>query len=164
MIHRADPNWGSHIPMLVKVLPRTKGSVLELGMGMSSTPILHALCVDQGKLLVSLESEKHFVDMFRKYETPGHDIYLVEDWDKIPQTKYGVVLVDHKPDFRRKIEALKFKDSDFIILHDTEPENDELYKYSEIYSEFKYRFDYTKFKIHTTVLSNTYDLNFLYNS
>lgn len=164
MIHRADPNWGSHIPMLVKVLPKTIGSVLELGMGISSTPILHALCADQGKVLISLENEKHFVDMFRKYNTVSHDIYLVNDWDKVPHSKHGIVLVDHKPDHRRKVEALKFKDSEFVILHDTEPENDDLYRYSEIYPEFKYRFDYKKFKIHTTVLSNTYDLNFLHST
>lgn len=146
MIHRADPNWGSHIPMLVKLLPETTGVVLELGMGISSTPLLHALCADQGKFLVSMDDEKHFIDMFRKYETGGHRIYHIKDWNALESTKYGLVLVDHKPDFRRKLEVEKFKDSDFLVVHDTEPENDNLYGYSEIYPLFKYRFDYKNLK------------------
>lgn len=164
MIHRPDPEWGSHIPILIKTVLESEGSVLELGMGISSTPLLHALCADQGKFLLSLDDEEHFVNLFRKYKNDWHDIRLIKDWNELMQSKWGVVLVDHKPDFRRAIEAVKFFDSEFVVLHDTEPENEHLYGYEKVYPHFKHRFDYKKSKVHTTVLSNVHDLNFLHNS
>ncbi len=167
MIHANNPDWGSHIPSLIMALQESYGPVLELGMGISSTPLLHMLCFAQDRLLVSYDNEPEFIKSFRKYKSHNHEINLVEDWDKIDLDRafWGTVLVDHKPDDRRKEEIKRLKDKAmFIVVHDTEPANESLYNYSEIYPLFKHRFDYTKAKVHTTVLSNFHDLNFFRNS
>jgi hypothetical protein len=163
MIHKADPSWGTHLPMLIACLQESEGPVLELGMGISSTPVLHALC--QNRFLLSLDSDPIFTDMFRKYQTKNHKIELV-NWDEAQFTAHwAVALVDQKPEEQRK-EAIKklAMTTDFIVIHDTEPENEALYNYAEIYPLFQYRFDDTRQKVHTTVLSNFYDLNFLHYS
>lgn len=163
MMHRPNPDWGTHIPALVATLAKSKGPVLELGMGISSTPLLHALCFDQNKFLLSVDNDPVFTKMFSKYRSTGHHIELIKDWDEILDGKWGVVLVDHKPDERRAIEAKKFTQSEFVILHDSEPAHNDLYHYDQVYPLFKYRFDYKKASVHATVLSNFHELDFLHN-
>lgn len=161
MIHAHHPDWASHIPLLIEALNITEGPVLELGLGISSTPILHMLCLDQNRLLVSYENSPEFVHMFRKYKTNTHIINLIDDWNKaeIDEPYWGVVLVDHKPDERRKEEVKRLVNAKCLVLHDTQPESDDLYKYSEIYPLFKYRKDFTKSKTHATLLSNYHDFS-----
>lgn len=167
MIHKPHPDWGSHIPVLIKALEHTSGPVLELGIGISSTPLLHMLCEDQDRLLISYENDPQFVEMFKKYRSRTHEINLIENWNdlKLDDLKWGVAFVDHKPDDRRAIEVEKLAwQADVIVIHDSETDKNDLYHYDKIYNLFRYRFDYTKTNVHTTVLSNRYDLNQLYNS
>lgn len=164
MIHRPDPSWGTHIPMLVKLLDCTDGLVVELGLGISSTPLLHTLCAHQGRLLKSYDNDPVFVGMFRKYRTSIHEIDLVEDWDKLEIEPCSIVLVDHKPDIRRVEEVKRLTSAEYVVLHDSEPEHENLYNYKSAYPLFKHRYDYTRFSVHTTVLSNYHALDFLHNS
>jgi len=46
-----NPNWGTHQVPLITVVVNTKGPILELGCGDFSTPILHALCTAEKRLL-----------------------------------------------------------------------------------------------------------------
>jgi hypothetical protein len=163
MIHRFDPSWGTHIPVLIKCLEKTKGPVLELGLGISSTPLLHALCEDQDRYLMSLDNDPTFIKMFDKYNTDRHPILMIDNWT-IASGAWDVVLVDSKPESSRSELIKLHANSEYIIIHDSEPEHNELYHYDEIYPRFKYRYDYTKTKVHTTVLSNFHELNFLHNS
>ena len=149
-----EPTWGSHIPVLIKVMEHTSGCVLELGMGISSTPLLHMLCFDKDRHLVSYEDDPTFIKMFEKYADSTHEIRKVEDWNHINlDHDWSVVLVDHKP-AERRIEEIKRLNAEYIVIHDSEPSMNELYRYDEIYPLFKHRFDYTKALVHTTVLSN----------
>lgn len=147
--------YGTHIPILIKAMEMSKGPVLELGSGFSSTPFLFWLCKDQGRKFVSYDNDQGWI------EKVGYPIEYVADWDKtdIDSIHWSVVLIDHRPGERRPIDAARLKDkADFIILHDSEPELDRFYGYEKIYPLFKYRFDYTKFLPNTTVLSNLIDV------
>jgi len=163
MMHRPDPSWGTHIPLLVEAIRLTDGPVLEMGMGISSTPLLHALCQD--RFLLSQDNDKTFVDMFRRYNSDNHKIELV-NWEEAQTAgKWSVVLVDQKPEERRKEDIKLLANlADYIVVHDTEPESEHLYKYSEVYPLFKYRFDDKRQPVHTTILSNFHDFNKLHNS
>lgn len=151
-MYRLDPGWGSHIPVLIEALRQTTGPVLELGMGHSSTILLHMLCADQGRKLISYDNDQTYIKIFRKFSDQGHEIKLV-NWDEIDiSQRWGVVLVDEGPAEQRIKNIRKLvNNADFLVLHDTE---DPIYHYDEIYPLFKYRFDYTKFRTHATVLSN----------
>ena len=91
-----------------------------------------------------------------------HDVIFVEDsdWDKIDvlSTHWSVVLVDHNPGPRRREEMRRVaNNADYVVVHDTDPQNDWHYKYAEYFPLFKYRCD-TLIYPRTTVLSNFKDL------
>ena len=63
---KIKPAWSSYLPLLIKVLQCSEGPVLELGTGLVSTPVLHWLCFDMGRELVS-------------YDDPGTELQLIHD-------------------------------------------------------------------------------------
>jgi hypothetical protein len=153
--------YGTHLPALIKAMEKSSGDVLELGMGIFSTPFLHYQCILQNRMLVSVENFKPWADFFIKYKyvCDNHDIIIVDDYNKAPvDNDWGVVLVDQTPDSSRIEQVKRLKDKAmFIIIHDS---NDEYktYHYSEIYPLFKYRTVWDKDSNHATVLSNFVDL------
>jgi hypothetical protein len=162
---------GSHLPILMKIINMTDGDVLELGMGLFSTPYLHWACYEKKRKLVSYENKKDFYELFifddKREINNGydyHEIKFVEnnDWDSIDLSgHWGVVLIDHNPGPRRKEEIKRLVDSaDYIVVHDTNGRNDWYYHFTEVFPLFKYRYD-TKIYPQTTVLSNLKDLSCL---
>lgn len=158
----------SHLPMLIKVVQNSVGPIAELGTGLFSTPLLHWLCEGE-KYIFSYENYKHYYDFAKLFATDSHKIVNVKDWDTQEYLDYyGVVFIDHsipRRNHTRGDDALKFKDkADFVILHDAGPNSNPKYGYDKIYSEFKYRYDFTpKNAPATTVLSNKKDLSWLAN-
>jgi len=153
--------YGSHLPVLTKIVNLTTGPIIELGVGLYSTPYLHYACYGSKRQLVSYDNSDGWIRYFRDCRSDFHEINLITDWDKL-QINDGadIVFVDHLPDFRRAVEAGRFANhAKFVILHDSEPQNDQHVRYSTIYPLFKYRFDYTACLPHTTVLSNFIDLS-----
>lgn len=134
-----------------------------MGVGPFSTPVMHWLCQDRERLLISYENDKKYFDQHKAFETSLHQIKLVENWDDadIESTHWGVALIDHKPAERRRIDVKRIADkADYIIIHDSEPSQNRYYRYDLIYPLFKYRFDYPNKSgcAYTTVLSNFKDL------
>ena len=154
---RVSINWGTHLPVLIKLLSVTNGPVLELGMGLYSTPFLHWACYDKKRPLVSYDSDEKYFHMNEEYRSDFHEVSLVSDWDKIIIEKpWDVVLVDCHPDTKRKELAMRLKNhAKFIVLHDSYWKDDYAYHYKEIYPSFKYKFDHTALRrTPTTVISN----------
>lgn len=145
---------GTHLPVLARLLMHTDGAVLELGAGFNSTPLLYWTCKAESRLFRSYENDKAWCEKMGDFTT------YIEDWDKadIDDRMWSIALIDHRPALRRKDDARRLKDNaNFVVLHDSEPEIDKFYKYTWIYKHFKYRYDYTKVKPFTTVLSNYID-------
>lgn len=158
---RISIKYASHLPVLAKIVGKTKGPILELGIGIYSTPYLHWICFPKKRKLTSYENVEGWIRYFKDCRNDFHDIKLIDDWNKLEIDQfYDIALIDYEPGNQRHIAAKKLANNvKYIILHDSEPENDSTYKYSEIYPLFKYRFDYTSYnKAHTTVLSNFVDL------
>lgn len=152
-------NYTTHITMLVKTLLASKGTVVECGGGIFSTPLLHWLCKAMDRNLITYEHEPDYYAFERTFQSRQHKIVFVEDWDKIDTTgEYGMVFIDHHPPERRMIETLRFKDNaDYIVIHDTERVSRE-YNREEVFDQFKYRYDWKACKPWATVLSQTKDL------
>ena len=151
------PHWFSFYPILIKVMQMSSGPVLELGMGQGSTPLLHNLCLASGRELVSYENDKAYYDMHAHFHKPHHKLHFVEDWDKIDISQvWSVAFIDHNPAGRRRIEAKRLiNNCQFVVLHDTQPEDNKFYRFIEdCFNKYKYRYDYTKIKPWTSVLSN----------
>lgn len=157
--------YGSHMPVISRIMDATTGPVLELGMGLYSTPLLDLMCHESKRPLVSYDNDPDWFTENKEWESDYHKVNLIKNYDEanIENTHWSVALVDHKPPLRRLTELKRLATkADYIILHDTEPECDKFFKYSKIYPLFKYRYDYKKCRPNTTILSNSKDPKELY--
>lgn len=151
---RISKNFTTHMPMLIKTVQASSGPVMELGGGMFSTPLLHWLCHETGRTLITYESNFEYFRALRNFQSKNHRIRFIESWDDIDlKTFWSVILIDHVAE-RRKIDALKFKNNaDYIVIHDTQ--ETEYYGYDdEFWSNFKYRYDWKNTTPNTSVISN----------
>lgn len=152
--------YGSHLPVLMRLLEYTTGPVAELGCGMHSTPFLHWAC--KGKRpLVTFESDPVWVPFAREFEREGHAVVAVSDWDAVDLSRHwSVALVDHVPNERRWKELIALAHAEYVVAHDAENSAERKYHYSRAHRTFKYR---TKVVTdggcpYTSVLSNLHDV------
>jgi|SRR3989344_7168328 len=145
--------WSSYFPVLIKAVQNTDGPILELGAGLFSTPLLHWLCAEQGRKLVTYEDNQKYYKFARKFRTDTHEVNFVTDWDKesFNKTKWDVVLIDHGVNRRTK-DILRLKNCvKYIVIHNTQDKN---YKYGKIWSKFKYVYHWKFCTPWTSVVSN----------
>jgi len=152
--------YGSHLPILIKIISMTGGDVLELGTGLYSTPVLHWICVPNRRHLWSYESKQSYYDLAKQYEDEFHRVILVTNWDDIDiERSWEVAFIDHEPAIRRKEDVRRLANfAKYIIIHDSDWRNEKHTHYKEIFPLFLYRHNYTFTRPHTTVLSNFVDL------
>lgn len=157
--------YGSHIPVLVRVLEQSDGPILDLGMGLS-TIVMHMMAKETKREIVSYDSDKDWYEANKQYETDWHKIKFVENWDdiskEITSRHWDVAMIDHKPAKRRRVEmGLLAKHANYVIVHDTEPESDKFFKYTWKHKLYKYKWEYIKCRPNTSVFSNFVDLQSL---
>jgi len=117
--------YATHQATLVESLLATTGPVLELGSGWFSTPILHAICEQQGRELWTLDNNASWLANFAELRRSWHRIELVSDWDSVDfgEREFGLVFVDHAPAERRVIEVRRLIEAglaETFVIHDTE--------------------------------------------
>jgi len=155
-------NYGTHLPALIKAMSKTDGDVLELGMGLFSTPYLHYQCMLSNRKLVSYENFKSYAQFFIEYGYPNanHEINIIDEYANANIDKnWDVVLIDQTPDNSRTVAVRRLANlAKYIVIHDSNEQQDKIYHYSEIYPLFKYKTVWDKDKNHATVLSNFVDL------
>ena len=160
-------NYGTHLPCLIQALSKTTGDVLELGMGVFSTPYLHYQVMLSNRKLVSYENFEEWLNFFVKYgyRNENHEIIHVDDYANAKIDKpWDVVLIDQTPDSSRIIEIRRLANlAKYIIIHDSNKKNERIYHYSEIYPLFKYKTIWDKDSNHATVLSNFVNLENFWN-
>ncbi len=119
-----DFPFGSHMAALAAaVLQARPGPVLEYGVGHYSTPLLHFLCEETGRHLVSLESDPEWAARFNSMRTAQHTIEVVSSWSAtdplVERNKWSVVLIDHAPEERRAQDIRRVRDlAEFVVVHD----------------------------------------------
>lgn len=165
-------NYATHLGPLIACMNKTKGDVLELGMGLFSTPYLHYACTGSKRYLLSLENDpgwcRHFKGsqfMHFLYQNGHHQIELIENYENSPliDKPWDVVLVDQTPDLSRKETVKKLANlAKYIIIHDSNEKYEKVYRYSEIYPLFKYKRVWDLDDRHATVLSNFVPLDDLW--
>ena len=163
---KMHPKYCSYIPALLTALGKIDGDVLELGSGLYSTPLLHWVCLEQDRLLVTYENDQRYYDLAKlcddkSIKNPKHEIHFVEDWDLIDIEKpWGVVLVDHGPGLRRREEIKRLASyAQCLVIHDSNGRREHMYHYSEIYHLFKYKRVFSNGMPHSVVLSNFVDVS-----
>lgn len=150
----------THQRFLLAALANTTGPVLELGAGWYSTPVLHEVCKMQGRMLYTFDNNIEWIQPFLQMESPLHKIFHVEWWGDLPlpESRYGLVFVDHAPACRREDEIRRVHPiADVIVAHDWEEKT--AYGYKRVSRFFEYcRVDNTH-PAETAILSNTVDIN-----
>ncbi|CAF1218095.1 unnamed protein product [Rotaria sp. Silwood1] len=171
MIHKylqlpLDNHYGSHAIVLLAALYATKsGPILELGMGTTSTPLLHRLALEQKRFLLSADSDLRWINHFSSFAENNtfHQLKYVEiksemgiEWASSNLAYYKnwtVVFIDHRPGPRRQFDLMGYSHrSDIVILHDTERSS--LYQYTQGLSLYRYQYRFTKLKTYTDALSS----------
>jgi hypothetical protein len=156
-----NPLWASHIPILAKIMQISNGPVMELGIGIYSSPLLHTFCDMEKRFLDSYEDHEDWYDYHGMFKSDLHHITFVKDWSTIPIEKrhWGVIFIDHVGD-RRSVDAIRAaQNADYVVLHDSNGRDDYHYHYSRAYPYFKYRYIFNKIHPHTTIVSNFKTLN-----
>jgi len=127
--------YGTHQRMLTRAALRVEGSMLELGVGWYSTPILHEIAVCQNRRLLSHDNDPAWLEKLKLvFSHPLHQFALLnrEDWKT---DNWGLVFVDHgpPPDLPRNDRGLLnaldraqavldlMDRTDVFVIHDTEP-------------------------------------------
>src|SRR5690349_8986513 len=150
---------GTHNLNLIKAVQATTGDVCEMGVGFSSTPLLHWLTL--GRKFVSYENDPEYFHFAKKFISDNHKVRLTKDFSDVDYDRHwSVVFIDHSPrrPRTRGEDAIKFKNADLIVLHDTEPENVVNYGYDKVFPHFKYRYDWKLCKPYCSIVSNTIDV------
>lgn len=154
---KPSKNYTTHISTLLVAIRATRGKVIELGGGQSSTPFLHWVCKAGNKKLITYENHPAFYKYLRQFQSYDHRVRKVEDWNKVPIEKCGVLFVDLHPAEMRHEMAIKFKDAaSIVVVHDTEREDK--YQNSKIGKHFKYSYTYKDATPWTTMFSNHIDV------
>lgn len=167
--------YGTHFPVLATIVAQTTGPILEMGCGDYSTPMLHALCAPTKRMLVSTDASEEWLEFFLDMERDWHRFIYVPAyeprhdantiwfsisqymWDNIgSDTHWSVVLIDHSPGLRRIFDIQRLRaNTDIFVIHDTE---DKRYQYDRVIKTFKYVYEYRRYHVTTTVVSDTIDV------
>jgi hypothetical protein len=168
-----NAEYGTHMTPLIAAVMNTRGPIFEMGCGDYSTPILHAICLAQKRYVLSTDTSKEWLNLFRDMESEIHRFEYVpvysddwqqnprpEMWDGVGNQKWSVVFIDHRPGERRKFDILRFEnDAEIIVVHDTETSS---YGYEPILDRFRYRYNYIRYAVRTTLVSNKIDVEKLF--
>jgi len=151
--------FGSHLPVLIKLVELTDGPILEMGAGYSSTPFLHWACFHTKRTLETYENREKYADMFRSFNTDYHKIIHVTDWDAIDLDRpWSIAFIDHSPGRRRIKDIAKLVHAEYVVAHDSENAKGTEYKYHKILKLFKYRYKYNLIRPYTSIWSNKNDV------
>ena len=161
-----DTQYATHLPVLISAVMHTNGTgtVIELGAGDFSTPILHEICKTQNRLLYTFENNEKWLNNFSDLQTKRHRLLLVSKWDTlfdyfIDDPEISVCFIDHSPAKRRPLDIQKLRNKvDIFVVHDTEPAREGTYKIAKTLASFKYRNDYVRYVKRTTLLSDKIDV------
>ena len=122
--HLYDP-YATHQPVLYVALRHTGGPVIEFGCGHGSTPLLHRYCEARKRELLTLDTDRGWIELFSAYQTRWHTLMHITDWatilsdEKIVGRPWAVAFVDQSPWEARHLTIQAIKHSArFVVLHD----------------------------------------------
>ncbi len=153
---------GSHADVLAWCIEHTTGPVLELGMGVESTPLLHRLCTQDNRLLVSFDDQAEWVEYFAPLQSPSHVIRCFPSWqgadEALMQQEWSVALIDETAGHRAHSVALLQRQAEMLIVHDTQPSTTDYYQYGGLLDGFRWHVVDKRGTPWTTICSHRQDL------
>lgn len=165
--------YSTHQQALVRMLMRTSGPALEMGIGEYSSVVAHEILQSQNRYFRTVTQDWAWYNKYqflRTYIDPVHDIRLLSGgkslttWQQnleslLPDLypRWSVVFVDQAPAAARPWAMRQLKSvTDFFVVHDTERMSQ--YGYTDIFAEFKYQKTFSRVTPYTTILSDTHKI------
>ncbi len=145
------PTYKQH---LIEAVKQTKGPVLCFGANELVTPVLHKLCEEQDRLLVTVEGDTSVLEKFEHLIVPHHFIDVDPDPSRskwLERDDWGVIFIDHAQGSTRRvtIETARTR-AELVVVHDSE--NLE-YGLALPLDSFKHKTDFHNSRPWTTVAS-----------
>ena len=152
--------YATHLPVLLQAMRKTGGDVLELGMGIFSTPLLHWWCHVDRRRLVSYDNSWRYLNWAVAYDGPEHEVHFVDYWDEADiEREWDVVLVDHSPSGRRVEEIRRLANlAKYMVIHDTNGRYNREYHFDTIWPLFREQLNFDGAEPSTSVVSNLMSL------
>ena len=101
--------------VLTKCVLATDGPVLELGSGYFSTPLLHWLCMDKNRSLITYDDNEEWFKLAKRFQNRYHRIRLT-DWKLDIKGHWSVAFIDQSTR-NRTPSAIYLKDKvDYIVI------------------------------------------------
>lgn len=130
--------YGTHQPVLYEIANMTTGPIIEFGSGNSSTDLLHEICKENKRLLITVDDDQEWLNKFQqKYlndsewhkfffvpgkpttENPDHWIKFLDNFELLKTVNFDLCFVDQAPWLARLETINRLKDKvKYIILHD----------------------------------------------
>lgn len=131
--YETDP-YATHQPALIWALENSMGNILELGVGDTSTLLLHNSIKNTNKKIISVDDNQEWLNKYAHLKNKNHDFIYVNptlfDWnnkiDEFLNINWGIVFVDHANvehiwRVSRPYAIKKLIDcSDFVVAHDSD--------------------------------------------
>lgn len=135
----------THIPLLYEACRMTTGSVLEVGCGLCSTPLLHAIVTQSTdnrllRNLYTLDDNARWLSVLQsRTKNENHEYVHIVDWDKnldaFAKEKFSVIFIDNgnvndrELSYQTRFQVMKklAKSCEIMIVHDLE----EMVKYND---------------------------------
>ena len=144
---------GTHLPLLASVVAIARpGPVLEIGTGHCSAPMLAEMCKAMGREWHVLDHDSTWV----------HNVLdLGPDWHAAGEKfvsaggQWAVAFIDSSPPLDRNELVCSLRDKcEFLVVHDTDNQGGDLAELLEYFKTFPHRYDYTRMRPWTTVVSD----------
>ena len=136
-----------------------KSSILELGCGHYSTPLLSSIARAQKRNFQLVTSDPLWAKQFQK---DPHQLQLIDfaAWPKVRfQEEYGLVLIDHEElVIDRYSQLFKFNETaKVIVFHDSNRIDELGVSWGLIHALYRYVYFYDRYSPQTAILSNYVD-------
>jgi len=148
---------GTHLPLLASVIAIARpGGVFEIGTGHCSAPLVAEMCRAMGRDWHVADHDMtwlHNVDDLAPLAR--YELLSPVSLDMTP-TPWAVVFIDSSPPLDRLSVLQKLRGhAEFFVIHDTDNQGGDLADLLEYFKTFPHRYDYTRMRPWTTVVSDT---------
>jgi len=147
--------YATHVPVLARAIKLYAGSVLEMGTGRYSHPLIRALVPNTGNILV-IEDDL----MWRKAVRPMGRLFTFREFmgDAEANAHVDVVFVDGAAAQRAPLIEKMLPRCRALVLHDSNPSLDSLYGHLAPLKKASYLWSYNREYPSTTVASMSEDV------
>ena len=147
-----NEEYATHQIVLKEYISRTTKPILELGSGDSSTRQIHEWTENY---ILTVDDNETWINKYLDLKCDRHDFAMLGEYE---DKEWGLVFVDLSTQELRKEAVIKYKDVDYLVIHDGNYMFRDSFTREEFSALFKYWKEYDELFPTTVVASNKYEI------